>query len=242
MKRISFQNKSAWLLLPCFLLFPFSAVFSQEIAPVKEESVKIDSLYREDQFYFALSYNSLVNRPTGVSQNKFSSGVSLGFLRDMPINANRTWAIATGLGFTYNNFNQNLIVNEQNGVVNYQLIPADVRVDKNKFSQLSVDVPIELRWRTSTYESHKFWRIYTGLKFSYLLYDRSLFNGSPERIVVQNNSDFNALQYGVYLATGYNTVNLYMYYGLNPLFQKATLNGASVNMRAFNLGIIFYIL
>jgi hypothetical protein len=77
-----------------------------------------------------------------------------------------------------------------------------------------------------------------GLKFSYLLYDRSLWT-SPERIIVQNNSDFNALQYGAYLATGYNTVNLYMYYGLNPLFQ-ATLNGASVNMRAFNLGLFLY--
>jgi hypothetical protein len=224
-------------------IFISMSAFGQENQALEEkEIVKVDSLYREDQFYFALSYNSLVNTPTGVFQNKFSSGVSLGFLRDMPINANRTWAIATGLGLTYNNFNQNLIVNEQNGVVDYQLIPADVSVDKNKFSQLSVDVPIELRWRTSTYESHKFWRIYTGLKFSYLLYDRSLFNGSQERIVVQNNADFNALQYGAYLAAGYNTVNLYMYYGLNPLFQKATLNGASVNMRAFNLGIIFYIL
>jgi hypothetical protein len=228
-------------LLGC--IFISMSAFGQENEALEEKAiVKVDSLYREDQFYFAISYNSLVNRPTGVSQNKFSSGVSLGFLRDMPINADRTWAVATGLGFTYNNFNQNLIVKEQNGVVDYQLIPADVSVDKNKFSQLSVDVPIELRWRTSTYESHKFWRIYTGLKFSYLLYDRSLFNGSPERIVVQNNADFNALQYGAYLAAGYNTVNLYMYYGLNPLFQKATLNGASVNMRAFNLGVIFYIL
>nr|WP_314838522.1 porin family protein [uncultured Flavobacterium sp.] len=224
-------------------IFISMSAFGQENQDLEEKViVKVDSLYREDQFYFAVTYNSLVNTPTGVSQNKFSSGVSLGFLRDMPVNANRTWAIATGLGFTYNNFNQNLIVNEQNGVVDYQLIPADVSVDKNKFSQLSVDVPIELRWRTSNYESHKFWRIYTGLKLSYLLYDRSLFNGSQERIVVQNNADFNALQYGTYLAAGYNTVNLYMYYGLNPLFQKATLNGASVNMRAFNLGVIFYIL
>ncbi len=224
-------------------IFISMSAFGQENQALEEKViVKVDSLYREDQFYFAVTYNSLVNTPTGVSQNKFSSGVSLGFLRDMPVNANRTWAIATGLGFTYNNFNQNLIVKEQNGVVDYQLIPADVIVDKNKFSQLSVDVPIELRWRTSNYESHKFWRIYTGLKFSYLLYDRSLFNGSQERIVVQNNADFNALQYGTYLAAGYNTVNLYMYYGLNPLFQKSTLNGASVNMRAFNLGVIFYIL
>jgi hypothetical protein len=242
MKSISIHNKSAWLLLPCFLLFPFSAVFSQEIVPVKEEVVKVDSLYREDQFYFAITYNSLGNKPDGVSQRKFSSGLSFGFLRDMPVNKNRTFAIATGLGFTYNTYNQNLFVSEENGSAAYEIIPADVNFDKNKFSQLSIDLPIEFRWRTSTYESHKFWRLYTGLKLSYLLYDRSLFNGSGERVVVKNNSDLNTLQYGAYLAAGYNTINLYVYYGLNPLFQKATLNGDSVNMRAFNVGIIFYIL
>ncbi|WP_158728613.1 MULTISPECIES: porin family protein [unclassified Flavobacterium] len=219
------------------------SAFGQESESLDEKAVvKLDSVYREDQFYFAITYNSLVNRPTGVSQNKFSSGVSLGFLRDMPVNKKRTFAIATGLGFTYNNFNQNLFVSEQEGSFAYKIISADVRFDENKFSQLSVDLPVEFRWRTSTYDSHKFWRIYTGLKFSYLLFDRSLFVGSSDRIVVQNNADFNALQYGAYIATGYNTVNLYLYYGLNPLFQKATLNGASVNMRAFNLGITFYIL
>lgn len=226
-----------------FLLLSFSKLYSQSEAFATDSLVvKVDSLYREDQFYFAITYNTLGNRPGGLSQNKFSTGLSLGFLRDMPINGTRTWAIAAGLGFTYNNYNQNLIVNKQGGVTNYQLVPADVTVDKNNFSQLAVDVPLELRWRTSSYESHKFWRIYSGVKFSYLLYDRSLFNGSLGRIVVQNNPDFNAFQYGAYVAAGYNSVNLYMYYGLNPLFQKAILNGAAVNMQAFNIGIMFYIL
>ena len=37
----------------------------------------IDSLYREDQFYIGLTYNLLQKRPKGVSQNSFSSGLSL---------------------------------------------------------------------------------------------------------------------------------------------------------------------
>jgi hypothetical protein len=31
-----------------------------------------------------------------------------------------------------------------------------------KFTQLLVEVPLEFRWRSSTFESYKFWRIYGG--------------------------------------------------------------------------------
>jgi hypothetical protein len=45
-----------------------------------------------------------------LSQKKFSVGLSAGFLRDMPINDDRTIApIASGIGF-YNNYNENLFI------------------------------------------------------------------------------------------------------------------------------------
>jgi hypothetical protein len=70
--------------------------------------VKVDLLYREDQFYFGFTYNTLQQKPQGIA-NKFSAGLSAGFLRDMPINKDRTHA-SSGLGFTYNNF-KNLAIN-----------------------------------------------------------------------------------------------------------------------------------
>jgi hypothetical protein len=73
--------------------------------------MKIDSLYREDQFYFGFTYNTLQEKPSGLSQKKFSVGLSAGFLRDMPINDDRTIAIASGVGFSYNNYNENLFYN-----------------------------------------------------------------------------------------------------------------------------------
>ena len=105
-----------------------------------------------------------------------------------------------------------------------------------------MDVPLEFRWRTSTYQSHKFWRIYTGIKFSYLLYDKSIFEGSTGKVVLTGNKDLNKFQYGAYISSGYNTINLYAYYGLTPLFQSAKVDGASVDMKSLNFGIIFYIL
>jgi hypothetical protein len=204
--------------------------------------VKVDSLYREDQFYFAVTYNTLTSKPAGFSQSKFSSGFSAGFLRDMPINKNRRVAIATGVGFTYNNYNQNLAISSTAETPVYTIIDSDTQYAKNKFSLLSVDVPLEFRWRTSTYQSHKFWRIYTGIKFSYLLYDKSIFEGSTGKVVLTGNKDLNKFQYGAYISSGYNTINLYAYYGLNPLFESAKVDGKSVDMKSLNFGIIFYIL
>jgi murein DD-endopeptidase MepM/ murein hydrolase activator NlpD len=160
----------------------------------------------------------------------------------MPINKKRTVAIASGIGFTYNNYNQNLAISAPSGTPVYTIIDSDNLYNKNKFSLLSVDVPLEFRWRSSTYESHKFWRIYGGFKFSYLLYDRSIFNSADGKVVVTGNKDFNKFQYGAYISSGYNTINLYAYYGLNSLFKSAKVNEEPVTMRALNLGIIFYIL
>ncbi|MES2574597.1 MAG: porin family protein [Bacteroidota bacterium] len=232
------------LFLSCFLFLLISSVFSQEKADIEDTlKVKIDSLYREDQFYFSFTFNTLQKKPVGLTQDKFSSGFSIGFLRDMPVNKKRTVAIAPGLGFTYNNYNQNLAITKLNGTPVYTIIDANTAYSKNKFSQLSVDVPIEFRWRSSTYESHKFWRIYGGFKMSYLIYDKSVYQDSEEKVVVSNNSDFNKFQYGMYLASGYNTINVYAYYGLKSLFQSArTSTMESINMNSLNVGIMFYIL
>ncbi|UQD55781.1 porin family protein [Flavobacterium sp. K5-23] len=231
------------LFLSCFLLMIFFNGYSQESESLQKiQNSKIDSLYREDQFYIGITYNTLQQKPAGLSQNKFSTGLSLGFLRDMPINKDRTIAIASGLGFTYNNYNQNLFITETNGTPVYSLIDSETIFKKNKFSQLLIDVPIEFRWRTSTYESHKFWRIHGGLKFSYLLYNKSIFDGEQGKKIVTSNKDFNKLLYGTYIAAGYNSFNVYAYYGLNSLFKSATLDGENIAMSSINIGFIFYIL
>ncbi len=231
------------LFLGCFLFLLALPVFSQENASTENApKVKIDSLYREDQFYFGFTLNTLQNKPEGLIQDKFSSGFLAGFLRDMPINKKRTVAIAAGLGFSYNNYNQNLAISKPNDTPVYTIIEQDVTYNRNKFTQFLVEVPLEFRWRTSTYESHKFWRIYGGFKMGYLIYDKSIYKDDQGKIVVTNNNDFNKFQYGTYISAGYNTINVYAYYGLNPLFQSAKTTAESIDMNSVNIGIIFYIL
>ena len=240
---LAHKKISMRLIFGCFLFLFVFPVFSQENTSTENISnAKIDSLYREDQFYFNLTINSLQNKPVGLRQDKLSSGFSAGFLRDFPLNKKRTFAIAPGLGFTFNNFNQSLAVTELNNNLFYTIIDSDTEYRKNRFSQFLVDVPIEFRWRTSTYESHKFWRIYGGVKLGYLIYDNSVYEDAQGKIVVANNKDFNKFQYGTYISVGYNTINVYAYYGLNSLFKSAKTNTESIEMNTLNIGIIFYIL
>ena len=160
----------------------------------------------------------------------------------MPINKRRTVAFASGLGFSYNAYNQNIEISGSNKIPVYTIIESNSSYSKNRFSQFLVEVPFEFRWRTSTYESHKFWRIYGGLKLGYLLYDRSVYQDSQDKLVVTANADFNKFQYGAYISSGYNTFNVYAYYGLNPLFKSAKINNQPLDMNVMNIGVIFYIL
>ncbi|QYS88226.1 outer membrane beta-barrel protein [Flavobacterium davisii] len=220
-----------------FIFIPFFG-FTQNQPEIKV----LDSLYREDQFYFGITYNVINNKPQSVSQNSTSGSIFLGFLRDMPINKLRTFAVAPCLGFSYSNFKQNLLIKKNEDLIQYSIIPKGEIYDKNRFSFVTIDVPLEFRWRNSTPQSHRFWRVYGGIKASYVLYNQSQFVSSKYEYKVVNNPDFNRFLYSVYLTAGYNSGNIYLSYGLNDFFRKAFFNESSEKIRSLNLGLIFYIL
>ena len=232
------------IIFSCLFLLTFFNSFAQEdVKPETKPSVKIDSLYREDQFYFSVTYNMFTDIPINFKQNKFSLGLSGGFLRDMPVNKSRTIAIATGLGLSYQNYYQNLTISKDaSGAPVYNV--NDYReFSSNRYRQYSVDLPIEFRWRNSTFESYKFWRIYGGMKLSYIFSSSSILDDGEQTYRINNNPDINKFQYGPYISAGYNTWNLYIYYGLSPLFKSATtVDGNKINLKTLNAGLIFYIL
>ncbi|MFA7446056.1 MAG: porin family protein, partial [Flavobacteriaceae bacterium] len=155
-----------------------------------------DLFYREDQFYVAVTYNLLQKRTGGISQNTFSSGFHLGFLRDFPVNKDRNVAVALGFGYSINNFRTNLHIADSDPV-KYQIAE---NFEKNRLNLHYIDIPFEIRWRTSTPKNTQFWRIYTGFKLSWLVYSRSKINGDFPSEEVKNNSDLNNLRYGMYLS------------------------------------------
>lgn len=213
-----------------FLWIPFFC-FSQEIKTTDINLTEKDSLYREDQFYASLSYNLVQNRPSGFKQFSFSPGIAFGFLRDMPISKNRHWAIAPGIGYSYNNIKQFINSNELEGG---NFVPSENI--RTIITTHSLDIPLEIRWRNSTPISHSFWRIYTGFKASYVFNSKLKISSSDGSTTESISDDINRWQYGAYISVGFNTWNPYIYYGLNPIFQGGS------KMSNFNVGFQFYIL
>lgn len=216
--------------------FCFQTLSAQDI----DNSNELDSLYREDQIYLSVTYNIINNKLQGISQNGFSSGFHFGLIRDFPINTERNIALGIGLGLSANSFNQNLKITENSGIFQYEVITSGF--NKNKFSLYQLELPFEFRWRTSTTGVYNFWRIYTGFKMGYVFSSTTKFVSSSENYKLNINETINNFQYGLTFSVGYDSWNLYLYYGLNTIFKDQMLNNVSLDLSTIKAGLIFYIL
>lgn len=246
--KVSIYQKFGVVALRSFLpivLWVWSIPMNAQTSEVLDEAF-VDSLYREDQFFFGFSYNPLVNVPDGVSLAAFSGGVELGFIRDMPINERRNLAVGLGAGWAFDNFGNSLFIGQDEitgGTIFRTLDDKVENYGRNRFSMQQVTVPLELRWRTSDPVENSFWRVYLGVKLGYTYYYRSNFEQEGNTVRQTNISEFQPWRVGATLSFGYSTFNFHVYYGLNPLFDSgASVNGEPIDMRVLKFGLMFYIL
>lgn len=197
------------------------------------ENDTIDSQYREDQLYVLFSTNLLNNKPESDNSTLFSGGFSLGYIFDIPINERRNAGIGVGLGYSYNSYGSSFFMNVEERSQIYKT---------TRFKTQLIEIPIELRWRTSTASNHSFWRIYGGMKVAYLFHSKSKFEFEDETIELNNIAALKKFQYGLILSAGYGSWNLSAYYGLSNLFNDITVDNKQLNIKDFSLGLKFYIL
>ncbi len=235
-----------WMLF-VILSFVVSDAFGQELNADNDNLQKekvLDSLYREDQFYVGLTFNLLWNTPSNIDQTGFSGGFHLGYTRDMPINKRRNVAIGLGLGYSINTYGQNLFIgeDEETGQSIFSSLE-DVEFDRNRFTTHLVEAPLEFRWRTSVPDTHKFWRIYTGLRLGYLYYFDSNFKQPGNQVGQTKIDELDRWRVGATFTFGWNTFNFHFYYSLNPLFDSnARVGDEEVGFNAAKIGLMFYIL
>ena len=208
-----------------------------------QQSDSQDLRYLEDQFYLGLTYNSLLERPEGVNQRSLSYGLQGGFIKDIPLNRRRTFAMGIGIGYGINSYYSNLVATSSNGDIQYDITTDIEGFRRSKIETHSLEFPIELRWRNSNPEDYKFWRIYPGIRMAYIFSSRSKLATDSGKEAFQND-DIRSFQYGAMINLGYNTFNLHIYYGLNNLFNDGvqTTDGAELGIKPLRLGLIFYIL
>lgn len=230
------NRKVACLLSVFWCLTSFSQTLEKDSIALPSSHAP-DLKYREDQFYFGVTHSMLQDKPKGFSPRTLSLGVQLGFLRDFPINEKRTIALAPGVGYSYFNLHNNLAVTSNN-----EFVVMD-SYNRNAQNRHYIDFPLELRWRTSTPDSHKFWRVYLGVKASYLLSNRNSTSDELGTSFLQKNKvNLNKWTYSMYVSAGFNTWNVYLSYGLNTIYKDNLIENEPNKLRYFNAGLMFYIL
>ncbi|WP_396632249.1 porin family protein [Maribacter sp. R86514] len=218
------------------LLFCLVTLYSH--AQLVTDSVE-DERYFEDQFYIGLSYNFILNHPEGSNQRNLSYGLQAGIIKDLPLNRSGTKAIGIGAGLALNSYYSNLVADISDEGISYSI---NDDITRSKLETHLLEFPLEFRWRNSTAEEYKFWRIYGGIKAAYVLGARSKYDLDDISEGFKNN-DLTKFQYGLTLSFGYNTFNVNAYYSLTELFDgNASVNGEVLQYRPLRIGLIFYIL
>ena len=205
-----------------------------------------DSLYREDQIYIGFTYNMVSGKHYDIAPSQFSGGFHLGFIRDFPLNERRNVALGIGLGWSIDTYGQNLFIGdgERPDRSYFQLLDrARIDYDTNRFTTQTLDLPIQIRWRTSTPISYKFWRVYTGLRPSYIYFFKSRFAQQGNLIRNSEVPELQRFNLGAVLIFGYNTFNFNFFYSLNSLFdESAMVNGEALELRTIQVGLTFFLL
>ena len=194
---------------------------------------------REDQIYIGASIMLLNSDQEKFKRQGISKHFQLGFVRDIPLISSRKLAIGLGLGYSFQDYNSNIVrFNVNNGnsifIINYTLN------QKSKLTFNFIEFPISLRWRNLSFNNN-FERVYAGLKFQRNFLSKLKYrNGDIKNI----SDEVNNWNKELYLSFGYNTWNFYFSYGLNQIMKNLynQYSAKSFNIRSIKIGLIFYML
>lgn len=219
-----------FILIFCFLLF-----FAKSLAQKKELAH-----YKEDQFYIDINFPLQINTIDNFKQNGFSRSLHLGFLHDIALNDTGSRAFAIGFGYGFMRLVNNLNIRRDAGQYVYRFPTNGIDL-RNAFSTHQLQLPIELRWRSSTPETYAFWRIHLGYRLSYQFAERyKPFFGSSFAL----DNQLTPWQHSVSLVVGYNTWNIRLAYGLSSFLRDEIRTQQAIKPLFYpvQLGLIFYLL
>ena len=201
----------------------------------------IDStFYRVDQIYFGTSFMLLNSNQEKFKRQGISRHFQLGFVRDIPLISSGKLAIGLGLGYSFQNYNSNLIrfnINNESSI----FIVNNTLNQKSKLTFNFIEFPISLRWRNPSINNYQFSRVYTGFKFQRNFLSKLKYSTGDIKNISDEVNNWNK---ELYLSFGYNTLNFYFSYGLNQIMKniRDQYSGKSFNVTSLKIGLIFYIL
>ena len=209
-------------------------------------SQEIHQPYKEDQIFLSFTYNQLVDVNNKFSQSGIPYSLSLGYMFDLPLVKKGSISLGVGAMYGFSEYNTSLRfyrqaeIKDGNSLVSlkYDRVDrSDYEYNFFQFNQFSI--PVEFRYRTSTFTDISFWRIHIGFMLSYNISDEVYFKNNKLDYIQRNMGIFHQFHYALTAVVGYHLLNLRIVYGLNDMFRSvASISG--VQARSLRIGFILY--
>lgn len=218
-----------------FILLSFLG-FSGLQAQADVDTNYYDPPEKMDRFIFDFGHATWLNAPKGVETEPWSYDIALHYMQDIPFGESG-FATAIGFGFSSHNVFHNAYFLEDSDGGATEMIPysSGQEPDKNKLSATYFDVPLELRFRTSSSPAFK---IAIGGRAGYLanLHQKIIDEDGKRKLFdLEGVSPF---RYGAYARIGVGRWNLFAYYALPPFFQEG--KGPSLQQVSGGLSITLF--
>lgn len=187
----------------------------------------------KDRLIFEANYTNWLGAPKNIKQDWKSLGFNFSTMFDKPIGKSN-FSFGYGLGLYVHNYSSNADfiykLDSVNKYITTIIEPKKEKYTANRYNERSVEVPLEIRFRTKTTRAFK---IMLGAKIGYVLSNFKKTDDKDGRIRVYDIKNINKLRYGVNFRIGVEQICLTASYYFSEVF---TANGVK-GIHPFSIGI-----
>jgi hypothetical protein len=218
----------------------------KEATPKVDATIKksIPKMKSRDRLIIELTHDNWLNKPDYIETKWFSRGFNAFVMWDVPLVKSGIISVAPGLGISNTNVFSNVLIQSSlsDDSTHFNVIPTSVpnltttvendsvalKYSKNKLTVSSIDIPLELRFRTNPSKGKPF-KLAIGARVGYVINAHTKYKGEDYRDGSQREVtlkeapaiNINRLKYGVTGRIGYGNFNIFGYYSLSKLFNTS---------------------
>ena len=194
----------------------------------------------KDRLVIDLSYDMLLNLPDSIKTSGFSRGFNAYFTYDIVLGKSK-FSVAPGIGIGNNNYFMNYSLSSDSLGTYFNKISDDIDVKKTKIALSYIDIPLELRYRSTKKKKGSSWKLAAGIKAGMMIQNKWKYkgedlsnNGSEVKFKSYDIENINKFRYGVMMRGGYGMWNVFAYYSLSDVFND---KGPSMTPLSFGISI-----
>ena len=206
---------------------------------ISEFDVKNYKADPKDRLIFEVNYTNWLGTPKNIKPDWKCIGFGFYTLFDKPI-SNSNFSFGYGLGFYGHNYSSNANFIYQLDSLNQHttatlIQPKTTPYAANRYNERSIEVPLELRYRSKT---TRVFKIMVGAKLGYVVSNFKKTDDIEGRIRLYNIKNVNPFRYGVVFRIGIEQVCLTASYYFSEVFTDKGPKG--INPFSIGIAIIPY--